>query len=88
MDVYSEEAEEVILTVRIHDEYHDNKFDDRFNRLLTIKPGLNNLLIQLDEIRQSPELRTLRVDKIASMAFFMKDREVAATLFFDNIKLH
>ena len=87
IDIYSEETEEVTLIVRIHDEYHDNRFEDRFNRRITIKPGLNNVLILLDDIRNSPELRRLRVDKIASLAFFMIAREVPVTLFFDNIKL-
>jgi len=87
VDIYSEETEVVTLIVRIHDEYHDNRFEDRFNRRITIKPGLNNVLILLDDIRKSPELRGLRVDKIASMSFFMTARDAPVTLFFDNIKL-
>jgi len=87
IDIYSEETAVVKVIVRVNDEFHNKRFEDRFNRQLTIKPGLNKVLIKLDDIREAPHLRRMKVDEIASMAFFMKGLDETKTLFFDNIEL-
>ncbi len=58
------------LTIRVHDVKHDNRFEDRFNRLLVIHPGLNRIVIPLDDVRRAPDRREMDMRHIRGIVLF------------------
>jgi VanZ family protein len=68
--VYSEMAETIQLTIRIHDRMHNNEYRDRFNKSFTILPGVNEFRIPLGEIRTAPVSRELDLRNIAGLSVF------------------
>lgn len=58
------------LTLRVNDASHDNRFKDRFNRALLIRPGLNRIVIPLDEVRRAPARREMDMRHIRRIMLF------------------
>jgi hypothetical protein len=58
------------LALRVHDARHDQRFADRFNRRLTINPGVNRIEIPLDEIRLAPDARELDLGRVRGIVLF------------------
>jgi VanZ family protein len=58
------------LTIRIHDVRHDNRFEDRFNRQLLIRPGFNRIVIPLDDVRRAPDRREMDMRHIRQIILF------------------
>ena len=86
-EVFSEQKNDQLLVLRIHDDLHQNQYHDRFNKKLTVKPGLNQFVIALSDVKSAPKLRELQLDSISSMAFFMVSPEPSVSLYFDNLVL-
>lgn len=61
---------DVPLTLRVNDVQHDNRFDDRFNGTLTIRPGVNHVAIPLDVIRRAPKGREMDLAQIRTVLLF------------------
>jgi hypothetical protein len=85
--VYSEMKEPVSLFVRIDDAHQNNRYTDRFNRRLGIRPGLNALSIPLAEVRDSPRGRKMQLTRIRRVAFFAVQPPAPFALYFDSLKL-
>ncbi len=58
------------ITIRVHDSRHDQRYEDRFNRTLTIAPGVNRFAIRLDDIRTAPDRREMDMGRIRGIVFF------------------
>jgi hypothetical protein len=58
------------LTIRVHDALHDQRYSDRFNRTLKIVPGVNRVVIPLDDIRQAPGERQMDMARIRGIVIF------------------
>jgi len=61
----------ITLTIRVHDEWHDQRFADRFNRRIAIAPGENRVSIPLNEIRQAPVGREMDLHRVRSIMLFV-----------------
>jgi hypothetical protein len=58
------------LTIRVNDASHDNRFADRFNRALLIRPGVNRIVIPLDDVRRAPARREMDMRHIRRIMLF------------------
>ena len=87
LSVFSKNDEEKRITIRVHDEAHDNRYQDRYNQSFLIQPGLNPIEISLQEIRQRPEGREMDMGNIAGLAIFSVSPQEIFSLYFDELKL-
>ena len=75
------------LILRIHDKSHDNNYRDRFNQKLILHPGLNEMVITLDQIKKGPANRDLDLTNIAGLILFLSKVERPQLLEISNIYL-
>jgi hypothetical protein len=68
--VVSDLAAPARLVIRIHDARHDQRYEDRFNRVLIIRPGINRVVIPLDEVRHAPVDREMDMSRIRGIVIF------------------
>lgn len=66
--------EPVEITVRVHDAYHDQRYEDRFNRAFLLQPGSRDILrIPVADIVKAPDGRRLDVSRVAGVIIFASD---------------
>jgi hypothetical protein len=75
------------LTIRVHDALHDQRFEDRFNRTLTIAPGVNRLVIPLADIRTAPDRREMDMSRIRGIILFGDRLSAPTHLFLGCLRL-
>jgi len=85
--VLSESPENLTLDFRINDRRHNNDYYDRFNRLLSIHPGLNRIRIPLKDVRMAPKTRQMNMQKIDLIILFAVKPENDITIYLDNFRL-
>jgi hypothetical protein len=66
----SDSEHSVDLVLRIHDHSHDDRHTDRFSRILTLRPGINEFSIPLGEIRNSPQGREMDLSAIRRLNLY------------------
>jgi hypothetical protein len=76
----------VSLTFRVHDDQHNQEYNDRFNQSFVIQQGMNNISIGLADIKHAPETRVLNMGKVSGVQLFMV--EVKERLFLDISNLY
>ncbi len=86
-DVYLPAEKYLSITLRINDMLHNNEFDDRFNRRIMLKPGLNHISINLEDIRKSPATRPMDLRNVTRICFFTTGLAEQETVYLDNIRL-
>lgn len=86
--VYSEQNKTETLHIRIHDTQHNQRYSDRYNRAISISPGLNIIEIDLNKVKKSPKSRDLDLSSIVTIGLFMTKLKQPVTLYIDNIELH
>ena len=86
-EVYSELPTARSLVIRIDDAHHDNAYADRFNQVVTISPGLNQIHISLDDIRRAPVGRELDLSAIKYVRLFAISPPEEFFLYVDNFRL-
>jgi hypothetical protein len=85
--VASGHNENMNLFLRIHDIYHDQHYQDRFNQKLIIHPGLNEIVISLAQIEKGPLNLDLDLTNIAGLILFLSKVEKSQLLEISNIYL-
>ncbi len=86
-EAFSPAAGTARLELRIHDARHNNEYGDRFNTELLVQPGLNTLVVPIEQVRSGPEDRELRLDAVEAIVLFMDSPEAPITLYFDAFRL-
>ncbi|MGP0594259.1 VanZ family protein [Nitrospira sp. T9] len=87
VEVYSELPVAQSLTIRIEDAHRNHGYADRFNRVITITPGLNHIHILLDDIRHAPLGRELDLSAISNVMLFAIRPPEEFSLYVDDIRL-
>ncbi len=87
VDVFSENEKNVVLTLRIHDDKHNQDFSDRFNMKLPIRPGLNEIEVPLDRVERGPSSRKLDLANVAGIELFVSRLDEHIRLEVSNIFL-
>ncbi len=85
--VYSDSREPVRLTLRIHDSLHNDEYQDRFNTLLEIHPGLNPVRIPVSAIQDAPKDRRMNLRRIRSVFLFVGKPAGDFNLYFGTFSL-
>jgi VanZ family protein len=74
LDVTNPERVPLTLTLRVHDEAHDKRAADRFNRRFTLAPYERRVLVfPMVEVASSPASRGMDMSRIASVIVFGKN---------------
>jgi len=87
LEIFSLQEDNATLTLRIDDYQHNNALNDRFNRQLIVRPGLNYFRIKLAEIRSAPATRAMDLAQISRLMLFAVEPRLPITLYIDNIRL-
>lgn len=87
LSVFSKNDQTQRITIRVHDEHHNQRYQDRYNESFLIQPGLNQIAIDLDDIKQRPEGRDLDMENIAGLAIFSASPKEIFSLYFDDLRL-
>jgi hypothetical protein len=87
LDIFSELTSLQSLVIRIDDLHHNNEHSDRFNKAVTISPGLNHIQIPIDDIRLAPVGREMDLRAMKSVLLFAVNPREEFTLYVDNIHL-
>lgn len=86
-EIYSELDSTIAALLRVHDSWHNNEYNDRFNQILEIKEGLNRFQIPLERIRTAPTKRRLGLGKIAGLQLYILNPTRELTLYVDDLRL-
>jgi len=87
MQVFSTRDHSVHLTIRIEDALHNQQHNDRFNRTLSIEPGLNDVSIPLKDIRDAPVGREMDLSQVWQLILFTSRPEEPLELHISDIWL-
>ncbi|WP_039911809.1 VanZ family protein [Cellvibrio mixtus] len=90
MSFFNPDPELLIVSLRISDLQHDrgdNLYNDRFNKLLTLKQGWNEVLIPVSEIQSAPKAREMNLAEVSSMGLFTSNLAHSRKFFWDYIYL-
>lgn len=79
----------VDITIRIHDIKHlqNNSYSDRFNRIMSLESGWNDVSIKLIDVQNAPKSRKLDLYNIIHIGFFSARPSHVKRFFLDNIYL-
>ena len=75
------------VELRIDDKRAEKQRGDRTDLTLVVQPGYNRYEIPMEEIRQGPSGRRLRLHKIRRVGIFSKGSEEPFMLFFSDFRL-
>lgn len=71
LEIVNPGAAPLRLTVRVHDAWHDQRHEDRFNRAYTVGAGSRRTIrIALEEIARAPDGRLLDLGHVAGVGLF------------------
>lgn len=87
LDVFSTAENAILLTIRVHDDKHNQDFSDRFNMKLQIRPGMNRVEIPLSQIVSGPDSRQLDLANVAGIGLFVSKLRDYNRLEMSNIFL-
>ena len=87
LDIFSELTSLQSIVIRIDDFHHNNEYSDRFNKAVTISPGLNHIQIPIDDIRLAPVGREMDLSAMKAVLLFAVSPREEFTLYLDNIRL-
>ena len=90
LDIFNPEFSPLRLVLRISDQQHDQgnqALTDRFNAVITLKTGWNELKFNMHDIQQAPHDRELNLEKITNIAIFSSALSSPRIAYIDNIRL-
>ncbi len=87
MDVFLAGETSLDVTVKVQDAEHNNDYYDRFNRVISLSPGKNEIRISLADISAAPRNRTLELQQISAMSLFAVSPKQTRTVYLDHIRL-
>jgi hypothetical protein len=85
--VLSENASDINLVLKIYDEKHNQNYNDRFNQGFIIQPGLNEITVNLNQVRNAPINRKLDLANISNVQLFLINVESSLFLELGNLLL-
>lgn len=85
--VYSELDRQRPVVLWIEDEGHIDRRSDRYERVFTVEPGLNDYSVPLEEIRSAPAGREMVLSRISFMMLFTRRPSETFVLYVGDIWL-
>jgi hypothetical protein len=90
LGVLNPSSEGIKITCRIHDRRHEEgeqRYEDRFNKGFRLRPGWNDLRIDLGEVARAPVGRTMDLGEIRVVGLFASRLPAPRTMFVDYVRL-
>jgi hypothetical protein len=85
--VFSDNASSINLVLKIYDEKHNQNYNDRFNQSLIVRPGLNEIVVNLNQVRNAPINRKLDLANISNVQLFLINVESSLFLGLSDLLL-
>ncbi len=86
-EIYSLQPDTFRLEIRINDVAHNQEYDDRYNRTLTVAPGSNRFEILFEDVRSAPRSREMEMTEVVEISIFAWKPTETLTFCVDNIHL-
>ena len=77
----------LLLNIRIHDAAHDQRYANRFNRQFSVRPGMNRLVIPIDDVRTAPDRREMDLARIRGIVLFVHQLDHPTHIYLGPIVL-
>ncbi|SMF64047.1 Carbohydrate binding domain (family 11) [Alteromonadaceae bacterium Bs31] len=87
-EAYNPAEHTVKIVVRVHDQQHNLKHRDRFNKTVKLAPGYNLIEFPLSAVEQAPKGREMNMKRIRAVMFYSYKLKAPRELYLDNIQLH
>lgn len=87
---YNPTKENRQIELKVYDRQHKangQQYADRFNRVMTLQPGWNDIKIRLADIRRAPEKRSMEMSDIIDVSLFLNNPKYPLLLYFDYLRL-
>lgn len=88
--VYNPSHQELKFSINVYDRKHikdGRKYNDRFSKSVTLKPGWNNIGISLQDIIKAPRRRYMNIHRIKGFSLFTDRLEQPVTIYIDDLHL-
>ena len=76
------------LTCRIHDQFHNHFYTDRFNGQFVLEPGVQSVKIDLLIVKNSPRTREMDLSRVGSLGCFTTSLTSPVTISIREIALY
>lgn len=70
-DLYSPRTDTIELEFRVNDRSHNEKYNDRFNAVLKIVPGVNHFRFELDRVTKTGSGRLMDLSDMGTIVLFV-----------------
>jgi len=87
---YNPDTTALHVVLRIHDAQHNDGHEehaDRYNNVLLLTPGWNQIEIDLAEVKNKPAQRQMDMQHIRGLGIFVLSLPAARLLYIDNVQL-
>ncbi|MGI9263581.1 MAG: VanZ family protein [Gammaproteobacteria bacterium] len=86
-DVFSLLDRPVPIVLHVSDVLHNDERKDRFNRIFTVNPGLNEYAIATSALQQAPVGREMQLSQISRMVLFTRPPKESFEIYLSDIWL-
>ncbi len=86
-DAYNPQKSVLPMIVRIDDQRQYSIYEDRFNKKVPLRPGMNHISIPLNTLLTSGTRRRLNVTSISRVLFFLPHPSERIVLYLDYLRL-
>jgi hypothetical protein len=86
-DVFSELDRPVPVVLHVSDVLHNDERKDRFNRIFTVNPGLNEYTISLGDLRRAPAGREMQLSQVSRMVLFTRPPQESFEIYLSDMWL-
>lgn len=86
-EIYSELEDTVSVELRVNDRHHNEKYSDRFNQVLKIRPGINHVGIPLEKVREAPASRSMDMTDMGTIVLFAYKTTDTFSLYLSDLRL-
>lgn len=87
LSIYSPLDTAFMLSMRVEDVHHNGVYRDRFNTSLTIEPGIDEIRINCQDIKNAPEVRSMDMTRIYTFSIFAVKLKETLLFYIDDITL-
>ncbi|HEB82456.1 MAG TPA: hypothetical protein ENJ11_06300 [Gammaproteobacteria bacterium] len=70
LELESSQDSDISLVVRVDDQLHNQRFEDRYNHRFVVHPGKNRLVVSLSQVEHAPEGRLMNMKRINEVKIF------------------
>ncbi len=85
--IFSPRSDTLTFEFRVNDRHHNEKYADRFNTILRVKPGENRISFPLERVRKTPSGRTMDLTDMGTLVVFAHRPTDSISIYLSDIRL-